>query len=111
MSKDRSKKMAAPPAASFVWAGQRLSFRAGEVNGKDDLEVFRATGMSLMDIVSVLEDNKISLFGVAAMIWVARKQAGEKVSLDDQLAVTTMNSVQDLIESFSDEEEVVDPPA
>lgn len=107
----KNVKMATPPRPSFEWAGQRLTFEPGRLTGADDLTIFKATGQSIMDIVTGLESGQVSLFGAAVMIWVARRQQGENVTLEAQLAVTTMESVMTLASSFSDEEEVVDPPA
>lgn len=104
-------KMAETPPASFMWAGQRLAFRPGDINATQDLEAYRLTGMSAMDILTALGESKVSLFGIAVLIWIARLQAGEKVTLEAQLAVTNVGTLDTFIESFSDEETVDSPPA
>ena len=67
------------------------TFRPSEVSAVDSAMVRREVGMSLQSIMgAALKDPDIDV--IAAIVWLARRQAGEDVSFEDVASGLTYDS-------------------
>lgn len=90
----------------FTVDGKRHELNLVEVTGRDAKAFREATGVSLRKAFSSFasDPDDVDLDTIAGILWLARRQAGEKVSYDDVLGSITYTT------DFSAESTEVESP-
>lgn len=74
------KKQQEGKALRFNVNGVDYAFRESEFTGKLERELYAQAGLTWIKAVQAAQDG--ALFGVAALIWLARRQAGQTVNYE-----------------------------
>jgi len=99
-------KMAEAEPMKVTWDGKQYPVRPGEVTARQDGEIRKLCGRPLFAMIVELEDGAPSVDVGAVILWLARTQAGEAVTLDEMLDLVTL----DALVSMTQEGDPVDPP-
>jgi hypothetical protein len=78
---------------TFTIDGTTHTVDAMEISALDELELTRVTGLTVVELVA---GGDVSLVAVGALVWLARRQAGEQVALVDVLAATNLATLEGL---------------
>lgn len=94
---------------SFELAGKRYTIRPGEVPATLAREFRKEVGMSFRAAMVMLNDD-MDIDVLQALVWLARRQDGEKVTLDDiddfdYVAMRSFKPVEDEAEQDEDSPE------
>lgn len=100
------KKMAEDEPMRVTWDGKSYAVRAGEITARQEGEIRKTIGRPLFALMGELDAKLPSLEAAAVILWLARVQAGDVVTLDSMLDVVTM----DVVVEMSQEAEPSDPP-
>lgn len=83
--------VAEEPKIKLALDGVRYEVGPSDFTATDDLEMFRATGVTIMDVFA---KKAISLFSVAALLWRYRVNHGEpKLTFSDVADAMTFDSL------------------
>lgn len=95
-------------ALRFRFQGVEYRLDPSEMTGKLERELWKSTEMSVNQIMSALIAG--ASFGLAAVVWMARRLAGESVRYDEVERYVDSLDADDIdVELLGDEEVVEDP--
>jgi hypothetical protein len=89
--------------------GNEYRISPSMLNGRRDAVIFKALGISGMDCLAMLARGEVTLFVLAALVWLARDDAGDQVTIEEVLEDTNLEGVVEMIDN--DDEETTRPPA
>jgi hypothetical protein len=101
------------PSLTWTLDGVRYTMHPGLVTG-EDARLYRAETKAALPIMNV-EADQISIDTLAAMIWVARRQAGERqlkyVDVERVVTLEKLSTIEFSTDDDADDEGVEDPNA
>ena len=79
----------------------------------DEQDLYRACKMTIPGIVNAVQDGQVALFMVAALVFMARRQAGDKTANYDEIAsaITYGTDIDIEVDNGDDGDPVGEAPA
>lgn len=78
--------------------GRKLVLRFNEISSTDELDLYNHSQLTTRRIGELLEAGEEPLFLVAALVFLARRQAGEKVTCAEVFDSVTFDTDIDLVD-------------
>ena len=74
----------------LIDGGPELEWLPSQMTGLDSAELQRQAGFSERDLIGRLAPDRMDLAAAAAVVWLARRHAGEQVTYDEVAAGLTL---------------------
>jgi hypothetical protein len=96
------RRAAADDVIGFKVDGVTYPLRMSDVSSTMELDLHRATGLTIVEIGEALEAGRPAVFHVAALVWLSRRTHGDSVSFQTVADAITYGSEVEAIAGSGD---------